>query len=169
MQNHHNCEGELLANLLSVSNAPVHQLVASFIQDIVTSTGAQISHDTIPPRPAAFQTLWLTAARLATLAFEAEDTPESLLDAASEAYSLLITFCRYCGASLDVNIEKPDLVCSDCQAHIPDVVRAADLQHPAVEELIRFARDSVTTPADRAWWDVLEAQRRLRELEESNQ
>jgi hypothetical protein len=133
MQNNHNCKGDAFANLLTSSNADVHQMVSAFIQNVVSATGAHITHPTFPPHPTAFQALWLATARLATVALEGESDPQPALDAALDAYNLLITICRYCGAPLDVNVKKPDLACPDCQAD--------DLHHPVVAELIQFAQN----------------------------
>ena len=164
MQDDQNCKGDAFANLLASSNAQIHPMVSAFVQDAVNAAGAHITHPTLPPHPTAFQALWLATARLATVALEGESDPQPALDAASSVYNLLITVCRYCGASLDVNIKKPDLVCPDCQARVSDEARATGLQDPAVDGIVRFALDSVTTPTDRAWWDMLEAQRQLRRL-----
>jgi hypothetical protein len=133
MQNNHNCKGDAFANLLTSSNADVHQMVSAFIQNVVSATGAHITHPTFPPHPTAFQALWLATARLSTVALEGESDPQPALDAALDAYNLLITICRYCGAPLDVNVKKPDLACPDCQAD--------DLHHPVVAELIQFAQN----------------------------
>lgn len=132
MQNNHNRKGDAFANLLTSSNADVHQMVSSFVQNVVTAAGAHITHPTLPPHPTAFQALWLATARLATVALEAENDPKLTLDAASDVYNLLITVCRYCGASLDAPTPA-DLTCPDCQAD--------DLHHPVVAELIQFAQN----------------------------